>query len=101
MPPDFNTNIPVNPAEKKMLNLTIYPNPTSEIVFIKFEIPNPSPVSILVFNAVGQQVAELQEGLLPKGKHIYSQNTNHWPTGLYFLHALSGDEIVTRKIVKY
>jgi hypothetical protein len=100
MPPDFNTSIPVNPAEKKVLNLTIYPNPTSEIMHIEFEIPNPSPVRIQVFNAMGGMVADLSDGILAKGKHQITWNAADLPAGLYFVRLNAGKDVAGAKLVK-
>lgn len=50
-------------------NIAAYPNPFSEIVHFEFELGNSTSVSIGVFNAVGEKVAELSDGILPEGKH--------------------------------
>jgi CubicO group peptidase (beta-lactamase class C family) len=78
----------------------VFPNPTSEIMHIEFEIRNPSPVRILVFNAVGGMVADLSDGILARGKHQITWNTAGLPAGLYFCKIQLGQEVVMKKIVK-
>lgn len=100
MPPDFNTSVPVNPEEKKVLSITIYPNPAYEIVHIGYEIENPSHIELKVFNAVGEMVAVLQDGYLPKGKHRLDWNAAGLPSGLYFCKVIAGKESANLKLIR-
>jgi S-formylglutathione hydrolase FrmB len=99
MPPGPYTGIQ-KLAEQKTLNVLIFPNPASEIVHFEFEIENPSPVRIMVFNALGDQVAVLSDGTSNEGIQQVIWNAASLPAGLYFCEILIGQELVTRKIVK-
>lgn len=79
----------------------VFPNPTYAIVYIEYEIENPSPVHINVFNAAGEKVAGLQDGYPAKGKHMISWDAGSLPSGLYFCHVIYWNEIVAKKIIKF
>jgi S-formylglutathione hydrolase FrmB len=81
-------------------NISCYPNPFSEIVHIEYEIENPSRVSIQVFNAVGEKVADLSVGILAEGKHQIIWNAAHLPAGLYFVRLNAGKENANLKLIK-
>jgi S-formylglutathione hydrolase FrmB len=83
-----------------VFNISCYPNPTYEIVHLEFEIQNPAPVRIQVFNTVGKMVAVLSDGTLEKGQHRITWNTAHLPAGLYFFKMQIRQEVVMKKIVK-
>jgi hypothetical protein len=82
------------------LRVEVFPNPTSEIVHLEFEIQNPSPVPIQVFNAMGGIVAEFTDGILTEGKHLITWNAADLPAGLYFCKIQLGQQVMTQKIVK-
>ncbi len=89
-------------GERQMVlsQLTVSPNPFSEIVHIEYEIVNPSRVSIQVFNAMGVMVADLASGILAKGQHQVTWNSAHLPAGMYFCKVHAGQEVSTLKILK-
>jgi hypothetical protein len=82
------------------LAVRVYPNPTYEIVHIEYEIENPSTVRIQVFNAVGEMVAELSDGILAKGKHRITWNVVDLPAGLYFVRLHAGKEAAGLKLIR-
>jgi S-formylglutathione hydrolase FrmB len=93
-------DIPQFNIQHSTFNLSYFPNPFSEIVHLEYEILNPSLVSILIFNAVGEVVAVLQDGYLPKGKHRLDWKAADIPSGLYFGRVLAGKETAGIKLVK-
>jgi enterochelin esterase-like enzyme len=80
--------------------IVIYPNPFSEIVHLEYEIENPSHIELKIFNAVGEIVAVLQDGYLPKGKQRLDWNAVGFPSGLYFVRLIAGKESAGIKLIK-
>ena len=80
----------------------VFPNPTYEIVHIEFEIENPSPVSIMIFNVMGEKVADLSDGILAKRLHQITWNAADLPAGMYFyqLRTKGVEQVVAGKIMK-
>ncbi|MCS6928221.1 MAG: T9SS type A sorting domain-containing protein [Saprospiraceae bacterium] len=66
-------------------SIALYPNPTTGWVF--WTSPVSEPLRLRVFNAVGQQVAEIVSA---KG----SADLSHLPAGLYYVHLLRTDDTV-------
>ncbi|MBN4062122.1 T9SS type A sorting domain-containing protein [Bacteroidales bacterium AH-315-I05] len=82
-------------AENSFLknNIRIYPNPSSQKVFIETEEPI---IHVELFNELGQTLKQIS--VLDEGK--ISVDIVDVPTGLYFLKIYSEDEIVVKKLLK-
>jgi hypothetical protein len=63
---------------------TSYPNPFNPETTISFAIPKAENVSVVVYNMVGQAVAELNNGRLDAGVHNFTFSGADLPSGLYF-----------------
>jgi len=75
-----------------------YPNPFNPTTQIRFTLPSASTVHLVVYNVLGQEVANLAGGVLPAGEHIVvwdGKNLTGAPvaSGAYFyrLQASSGN----------
>ena len=82
------------------LRVSAYPNPFPEIVHIEYEILKSSRVSIQVFNAIGEMVAVLRNGISMEGKQQVAWNAGGLPSGLYFCRVQAGGEVAVVKLVK-
>jgi hypothetical protein len=60
-----------------------YPNPFNPTTNIPFSLPEASPIRLTVYNAVGQQIAVLADGVWPSGEHIIPFNADGLSSGLY------------------
>jgi hypothetical protein len=69
-------------------------------VHLEYEIENPSHIELKIFNAVGDMVAVLQDGYLPKGKHRLDWNAAGLPSGLYFCKVIAGKESANLKLIR-
>jgi hypothetical protein len=81
--------------------LQIHPNPVTDFVYIEFNLPQSSLVSIQIFNAIGVKVAELHHGQLSAGQQQFTWHTGDLPKGLYFCRVQVGEETTTQKVIKY
>jgi hypothetical protein len=80
-------------------NLIAYnaPNPFSGSTHISFWLQLPAQVSIIVFNAMGQEIATLTNGIKTEGLHtIHFDGMGH-PPGIYFCTIQAGN---SRKVIK-
>lgn len=76
-----------------------YPNPFNPTTGIAFEISSASHVTLRVYNLLGQQVAELVNGLLPAGRRDVRFNARTFSSGVYFYKLSAGEFVQTRKMV--
>jgi len=64
--------------------MTVFPNPASDQMQVRLDMPESQEATIWIVNQFGQQVQGLHAGiLLPKGITILPVNTSTLPTGTY------------------
>ena len=95
-----SVGVPEFRVPRSALRVEIFPNPVVEIMHIEFEMDNPLPVSIQLFNVMGERVAALQDGYLPAGKHIMTWNAEVLPSGAYYGRLIAGKESAGVKLIK-
>ena len=66
-----------------------YPNPFNPSTNINFTMPKAGNVKIVLFNALGQEVATLFNGNKDAGFHTVQFNANGLPSGIYFYQMTS------------
>ncbi|KAA0253008.1 MAG: T9SS C-terminal target domain-containing protein, partial [Chlorobiota bacterium] len=76
-----------------------YPNPFNPETVIGYALPVPGEVNISVFNALGEQVVTLVDGVHEAGNHQVTFNASNLPSGLYFYRMTSGKFTSTRKMI--
>lgn len=83
-----------------------YPNPFNAITTFRLTIPEQesSPISLKVYNVLGQEVCTLVDGLISPGHHLViwdgKDNLGHdLASGVYFSQLNSGSFSQTRKII--
>ena len=87
-----------------------YPNPLSaregsayggnRSTIIRFDLPEPTVVTLKVYNILGQEVAALiEKTMLPAGRHKVEWNAALLASGLYFYRIEAGEFVQTRKLI--
>jgi hypothetical protein len=61
-----------------------YPNPFNPVTTLAFDLPRASEVSLVVFDMLGRQVAELVNGRMNSGTHYVSFDGSSLSSGTYF-----------------
>ncbi len=82
-------------AEEEELPLEIrlhqnYPNPFNPSTTIRYDLPSAARVRLVVFNAIGQEVAILVDEEKPVGKHELQFNAIGLASGMYFYRITVG-----------
>ncbi|HNW60333.1 MAG TPA: alpha-amylase family glycosyl hydrolase [bacterium] len=80
-----------------------YPNPFNGPTAIRFALPVAGPVEAVIFNALGQQVRRLWQGVMQAGEHELmwdgrTQSGASCPSGLYLLRLRQGVHMVVHKM---
>lgn len=75
---------PVIPVERRFALLGNYPNPFNPSTTIEYSIPVRSVVRLRVFNILGEEIANLADGLNDAGRYRESWNAAGFPSGVYF-----------------
>jgi hypothetical protein len=76
-----------------------YPNPFNPVTQIAYSVPVTGRVSLKVFNALGQDVATVFEGIRQAGKHTASFDGAGIPAGIYFYRLEAGGVTLTKKFI--
>lgn len=77
----------------------VYPNPFNATLTISFALPQAQDVSLILFDILGQQVAELAHGRFSEGMHRLQWSAQNVGTGIYFLQLQSTAQTLTTKVV--
>jgi hypothetical protein len=84
---------PLSTSEINAIKTTIYPNPTTDKIFIKLDNPTTKIDEYRIVNTAGQLVLE--------GKDAQGGiNVQHLPAGLYILQMSVDGKIITHKVIK-
>lgn len=76
-----------------------YPNPFNPRTNIQFSLVESGLVTIKIYNAIGQKVANLLNEYKPAGVYTVDFNANNLPSGVYFYRITSGKFVETKKMV--
>ncbi len=81
-----------------------YPNPFNPITTIEFSVPQPSQVTVRVFNILGQEVRKLIDEPMSTGTHEVEWDGTDASgqtasTGIYFYRVRIGEHLKTKKMV--
>ena len=86
----------VTPADFTLSNA--YPNPFNPTTSMLLSLENEGAVSVKVFNLNGQLVDVLTDGTMDAGMHTISWDAQEFASGLYFIKAFVGSEVITQKV---
>jgi polyhydroxybutyrate depolymerase len=87
-------------SESKDFTFSVYPNPVSDEMTIKYDVSKESQTTISLLDISGKTIDVLLNNNAPSGKKVMSYSTSHLAQGIYFLKVESGGYVKTTKIVK-
>ncbi len=76
-----------------------YPNPFNPSTTIRYGLPHKSQVSLMVYNTLGQLVAQLVNGEMEAGYHEVRFDASRLSSGVYFYRLLAGTYVETRRLL--
>ncbi|NCD68476.1 T9SS type A sorting domain-containing protein [Mucilaginibacter agri] len=88
------------PADDKLLsNVTIFPNPVTDQINLKYTITRNTNVTIKIMDVLGNNVLTLLSQRMDPGEQKFSYNLNKQLTsGFYFVRVMVGTESIIRRI---
>lgn len=101
----FDVNIYTTGVEDngtKMSLLAAYPNPYNEATTIVYYSDGKTPVTLDVFNLVGEKVLTLVNGIESKGEHRinFSAKNNGMSAGVYLVRLVNSDKSITLRLTE-
>ncbi|MBI3365903.1 MAG: T9SS type A sorting domain-containing protein, partial [Ignavibacteriae bacterium] len=83
--PSFQPAPEVEELPSKLELLQNYPNPFNPVTTIEFTLPEPSRVTLKVFNILGQEVAVLlDDAIMDDGRQLVDFDASRLSSGVYF-----------------
>ena len=76
-----------------------YPNPFSGKTEISYELADGSEVIFSVMDLTGRKVMEVNEGMMPAGKHNFTLANSSLEPGVYFYTLKAGSFVQTKQMV--
>jgi len=76
-----------------------FPNPFNPSTIINFSLPKAGKVKLIVYNTLGQQVAELLNSEMEIGNHSVEFNTKNLSSGVYIYKIISGNFVAAKKMI--
>ncbi|MGE5365293.1 MAG: T9SS type A sorting domain-containing protein [Bacteroidota bacterium] len=76
-----------------------YPNPFNPSTVIKFSLPETTESELMVYDVLGNEVAQLHKGTLGKGWHYMNFNASGLPAGVYIYRLSAPGLQSVRKMV--
>jgi hypothetical protein len=97
----FSPSVEVN-FNSQINNFTLdqnYPNPFNPSTTISYSIPSASNVKISVFNSLGQQVKNVENGYKNAGSYKVTLNASDLNSGIYFYKIEAGQYSSIKKMM--
>jgi len=85
-------------------NVSNYPNPFNPMTNIAYELDREAPVTLAIYNVLGQKVRDLVRGEIQKGLNEVKwdgqdNGGRDLGSGIYFCRLMAGREVITHRIV--
>jgi hypothetical protein len=88
-----------HPVVQEFMLKQNYPNPFNPSTTIQYALPHRSQVTLVVFNILGQQVAELFHGTVEAGLHEVRFDGSSLPSGVYVYRLQAEGRSQSRKLL--
>lgn len=76
-----------------------YPNPFNPSTTIHYALPHQSYVTLTVYDILGQEVAELVNGVIDAGNHDVKFDASQLASGVYFYRLQAGGAVQTKRLM--
>jgi hypothetical protein len=76
-----------------------FPNPFNPTTHIEYGLPEPSHVTLAVYDVLGRTVAVLQDGLQTAGVYRATLDGSRLGSGVYFCRLRAGEFVQMRKML--
>ena len=97
--PPTTTSLEGDQNVRKLELAQNYPNPFNPTTTIRFNLPQSMDVSLVVYDMIGRQVAELVNGDMASGNHTVNFNASALSSGVYIYRLKTAQELISRQMV--
>jgi len=79
---------------------SIYPNPVENQLTVEFKTKGKSDASVILYSSTGKIYKKIDKLNLTTGYYTETINCSDLPSGIYLIKIITGDQIITNKIIK-
>ncbi len=76
------------------------PNPFDERTVIRYNVPEPQPVRLTIYDVLGREVTTLVDSIRPRGRHEVVFEASSLPPGVYIYRLSIGRATTTGRMVR-
>lgn len=76
-----------------------YPNPTSGFAHFSYELDEPGPASVYLYDVLGRQVHHTPVGFQAVGRHSFRLDLSDVSSGVYFVRLEAAGRVQTRRVI--
>ncbi len=85
--------------EESYYDIKNYPNPFNPVTTITYTLPQPTYVSLTVYDRLGREVISLVAQNQDSGEHSIEFNASEYPSGIYFYRIKTPERTEVRKML--
>jgi hypothetical protein len=87
------------PKPKPFSLSNVYPNPVKNRAEFRYQLAQPAPVKLNVYNIAGQLVKSFGRGVQVPGSHTINWNVQNLPSGVYLYRLEAGNNKATKRML--
>ncbi len=95
----FDKNCAPNSNPNTQIKLTMYPNPSNELLVVSYVLPKKSDVILNIINALGKDVFQVANRNQNEGKQSFTINTGKLHNGIYFVNLMVDGKQTIQKLI--
>ena len=96
---NFTTVTSIDEQNNNLLNVNIYPNPTSNHFYVSFDLLEEKMVGITLSDILGKTIKTISKQTLTSGNHSINIQTNDLSKGIYFLKLNVNETTSVNKLI--
>lgn len=86
-------------SKESYFNISNYPNPFNPTTTITFNLPQPTSVTLSIYDRLGREVTVLIDQNMDAGEHSVEFNASEYPSGIYFYRIKTPEKTEVRKML--
>jgi hypothetical protein len=83
----------------KDTELSLYPNPTNNMLNLSFKLERNANIDITLFDYTGKEVHHVSKGKQYIGKHLINIDVSSYSSGFYFVRVQVQNRVETLKLI--
>ncbi len=96
----IDSTVSVGFVSEDILELNLYPNPTTNMLNVDYQLTEPSEVTLRLFDQSGRTMKTLKLGVVGEGRHTQQLDLSDMSSGLYYCSFKGGGLSALKKVVK-